>query len=225
MKLLEGMARRFAVDASDLLNRTVTTGVRVSSALWRPQLCVVGVGVTRNHHQPRIVPLRLRSSTASGFLRLAYTLGMDDEKQFLTVHKSCVGVGADPDGERTLVHYDYDRAPGNGYSNPHVQVEGESLALRSMCERSPHATRRLGGLHFPVGGRRFRPTLEDVIEFLITERLAAAHPGWEAAIEEHRTRWWETQVKACVRRHPEWAAHALRTQGWAIKPPDCERST
>lgn len=41
-------------------------------------------------------------------------------------------------------------------------------------------------LHFPVGGRRFRPILEDVIEFLIAEKLAEPRARWADALGRER---------------------------------------
>jgi hypothetical protein len=47
---------------------------------------------------------------------------------------------------------------------PSLQVGGHSEPLTEIWRQ--HVP-RLGQLHLPVGGHRFRPTLEDVIELLI----------------------------------------------------------
>jgi hypothetical protein len=198
---LSDLARAFADDLSDLLNRTVTHGVRVSSSR-ADQHFVVGVGVTPKNPRPQPTPLTTGRRTATGYLYLAYRLEMDDEDQFLAVAKSTVGLYADADRRGTLFHDDYERAPGNDYPNPHVQVVGESRALAAIRERAPEATAKVGEIHLPVGGRRFRPTLEDVIELLIVEQLAVAHGDWKRAIHQHRERWRERQLKAAVRRDP-----------------------
>jgi hypothetical protein len=70
--------------------------------------------------------------------------------------------------------------------------------------------------HFPVGGRRFRPTLEDIIEFLVLERLVEAHHGWEDAAGEHRSEWDRRQLRAAVRRDPETAMEQLRSMNLDI---------
>ena len=36
------------------------------------------------------------------------------------------------------------------------------------------------------GGKRFRPSLEEIVEFLVVEGLTGGRPGWDAAVEEHR---------------------------------------
>jgi hypothetical protein len=53
----------------------------------------------------------------------------------------------------------------------------------------------LDRLHFPVGGRRFRPILEDVIEFLIVERLARARDGWADVLSQERDRYYGIQLQ------------------------------
>jgi hypothetical protein len=73
--------------------------------------------------------------------------------------------------------------------------------------------RPLKDFHFPVGGRRFRPSLEDVIEFLVAERLASPRTGWESAVEEHRAKWEDRQLRAAVCRNPDVAIAQLREQG------------
>jgi hypothetical protein len=77
----------------------------------------------------------------------------------------------------------------------------------------------LGQLHLPVGGRRFRPTLEDIVEFLVLEGICDERPGWENAVQEHRMRWRENQLKAAVRRYKGWAAEAPRELNYDVKPP------
>lgn len=47
-----------------------------------------------------------------------------------------------------------------------------------------HLAGRVGGrLHFTVGGKRFRPCLEDVIEMLTVEGLLSGRDGWSDAVE------------------------------------------
>jgi hypothetical protein len=98
-------------------------------------------------------------------------------------------------------------------------VAGTSPALDKIRERRPAVATELGQLHFPVGGRRFRPTLEDIVEFLVLEGICDGRPGWENAVQEHRMRWRENQFKAAVRRYKGWAAEALRELNYDVKPP------
>lgn len=218
-KKLERLAREFAGDVQDLLNRTVTNGVRLSATRRSREHWVAGVGVTKGRWTPAIVPLKAGAKAATAFLQVAYTFEMDPEDAFLAVTRSAIHVHADAHGRTTFFHYDYDRNPTNRYPNPHVQALGESAALAAIWTRSSGAECRLGDIHFPVGGRRFRPTLEDVIEMLAVEHLVVPRAGWEAVVEQHRQRWEEIQVKATVRRHTGWAAQVLRAHGWTVLPP------
>lgn len=133
------------------------------------------------------------------WMSLSYQVRMDDEQRYLTVHSSYCGIFADADLECCLCHFDYEREKER-YTPAHVQVHGESPALR-LLNRCSDAKRPLGKLHFPVGGRRFRPCLEDVIEFLVAERLVDAHPGWETVVEDGRARFQRMQLKAAMRRN------------------------
>ena len=64
-----------------------------------------------------------------------------------------------------VCHYDYDREPGNEYPVAHFQINGTSDSLDTVYDRVGIPA-DLKSLHFPVGGKRFRPTLEELIEFL-----------------------------------------------------------
>jgi hypothetical protein len=68
-------------------------------------------------------------------------------------------------------------------------------------------------LHLPVGGRRFRPTLEDLIEFLITERLVKGNEGWQKPLAASRNQFQVNQMRALIRRFPTEAAAAVREFG------------
>jgi hypothetical protein len=144
---------------------------------------------------------------------------MDAEGTYLTVNKSQVGLYASADLDSMIFHYDYNREPANQYPSAHFQVAGQSEPLATVIERSASASKSLRDLHFPVGGRRFRPTIEDVVEFLVIEELADAHSGWHTAVEERREAWRKIQLKAAVRRYPEWAAETLRAVGYQVVDP------
>jgi hypothetical protein len=60
-----------------------------------------------------------------------------------------------------------------------------------------------------VGGRRYRPTLEDVIEFLVIENLADARDGWADVLACHRKAWERLQLSAAIRADPGTARDVL----------------
>ena len=76
--------------------------------------------------------------------------------------------GSEPDDTRLGVHR---------RSAAHVQIHGASEELAYAQAVSGLRLRRLEMFHIPVGGRRFRPTLEDFIEFLHAEKLIWLHDG------------------------------------------------
>ena len=75
-------------------------------------------------------------------------------------------------------------------------------------------------LHLPVGGDRFRPCLEDVIEFLVVECRFDCQGGWRAPSEAGRERWRRMQTRTAVRDSPSEAAAALRSLGYTVAAPE-----
>ena len=73
--------------------------------------------------------------------------------------------------------------------------------------------RSLENLHLPVGGRRLRPTLEDLIEFVITERLVKGKDGWQEALRPSREAFSVIQMRALIRHYPTEARAAVRELG------------
>lgn len=72
-------------------------------------------------------------------------------------------------------------------------------------------TRQLERLHFPVGGRRYRPALEDVVEFLITEGLAVPRDErWEDVLRAEREAFQRIQLHAAIRRDPDAGREVLK---------------
>lgn len=151
-----------------------------------------------------------------------FTTQFDPEERYLTVGKSKIGLSLGPGDEATqmLLHYDYVREPAHQYPGAHVQVGGTSSVLMAWCQGAKVAPKELHKLHLPVGGKRYRPSLEDVIETLVVEGLAPGRAGLEAAVERHRQRWMERQLRAAVRRDLESAAAELRDAGYMVfRPP------
>jgi hypothetical protein len=77
----------------------------------------------------------------------------------------------------------------------------------------------LSKIHLPVGGRRFRPALEDVLEALIDERIVSGSPIWRDVLNESRDEFRRRQLKAAIRREPDVAAAALRALRYTVEEP------
>jgi len=99
---------------------------------------------------------------------------------------------------------------------------GKSYRRDVAAGRKP----RVADLHFPVGGHRFRPCLEDVIEMLWIEfGIDVKTTTAGAAIKSGREAWRTMQVRAAVADDPENAAAELRELGYIVSPPSAPRAS
>jgi hypothetical protein len=76
---------------------------------------------------------------------------------------------------------------------------------------------RLSDIHFPLGGARMRPCLEDVLEMLHCEFGVDLERGAQTVLDEGRARWRRRQIGAAVRDAPEEAVRVLRELGYPIE--------
>ena len=179
------------------------------------------VGYQIGRLKPIGQPFALTVSRASPRLsiHLVHSLGLDDAGEHLTTIRSSYQL-SNAATDEPVVTYDYARDPPNEYPEAHLHIQGEAVAIQDMLERCGRRKDKPDDLHFPVGGRRFRPCLEDLIEFCILERLVTPRNGWSAALNKSRNRFLDAQLRAAVRRFPESAATELRSQGWRVAAPD-----
>lgn len=127
--------------------------------------------------------------------------------------------------EAPIVRLEYEsRTTGPPVS--HWQFHGERgslsfiLALTHTSGRHRAVPMSLSALHFPTGGRRLRPGIEDFVQFLIQECGFDARPGWRRAVEDGRELARRFQFRAAVRDHQAEAAEVLKNNGWTVRPPD-----
>lgn len=108
----------------------------------------------------------------------------------------------------------------------HWQFHGERGALSFLLARAfqkgkkGSAPMSLSSLHFPTGGRRFRPGLEDFIHFLIQDCGVDRLDGWKRALEDGRELARRFQVRTIARDYPAEVAQVLRDRGWSVAPPE-----
>lgn len=189
--------------------------MRISAALHESGKSWVGAGVTPKSWVPQPIAVTLGKKKPRCFLLVAYILGLDAEGTYLTVEKSTYGLYTDENLDRLILHYDYIRDPDHGYPGAHLQLNGESETLAELCGLAG-VNKDLKKLHLPVGGTRFRPTLEDLVEFLIVEELIDdVREGADVAINDRREEWYRLQLRAAVRRDPQTAAEVLAELGSA----------
>lgn len=201
-------ARGSADRLSSVLNSTVTTGVRLSAVETSRGEVLVGCGVGKQDVSPRAFPLNKAPAGQTLWMLVSYRLAPDEEEKYLQVNSSVVALTADEDGHEELLHFDYERDKAHNYPEAHLQVVATSPSWQLA---SPG--RSLGRLHLPVGGRRYRFTLEDIAAFLLRERLASASKDAVSTLAEHRAEFERQQLRAAIRRDPETARAYLEELG------------
>ena len=208
---LRGEANRFAGELSDLLNNTVTDGIRIRAVTDRAgQRASIGYELPpRDLVNFKMIPLARQRDKPNLYLGMLFRMAPDDASRYPMIRSSVIFLSLDnePDG-RTVLHYDYERDKADDYPEAHLQVCATSPEWEEIAGRRP-----LEKLHLPVRGRRFRPTIEDLIKFLIVEKLVKARDGWQEPIERGREGFELRQLRAAVRRNPEAALSVLRQEG------------
>ncbi|MEU4147494.1 hypothetical protein [Streptomyces parvulus] len=144
--------------------------------------------------------LRPRAPRAELWMDVSFQLQLDAEREHLMVKQSFFGVFGAKAAKHGLFHYDYERNKADGYPDAHLQVYGVSELFTTLNDPRVDTGRSLAQVHFPVGGKRFRPCLEDVIEFLIVERLVEARENYEKVLEAGRETFRRNQLMAAMRR-------------------------
>jgi len=157
-------------------------------------------------------------------MALSFYLALDREGLHLKVQKSTFAVYSVLD-RTPIVRLEYDaamtRVPAAHW---HIHAERGAfshLLARAHAVGAGHVTRphELSSLHFPVGGERFRPCLEDFLEFLVSECGVDARSGWDGAVRRGRSDWRKRQLRALTRDAQQEAAETLTALGWTVTPP------
>jgi hypothetical protein len=105
----------------------------------------------------------------------------------------------------------------NTRPHSHVQFHGHRGALSHLLSRAGHPTPHdVSSLHLPTGGSRFRPCLEDVVQFLIAECSFDHLADWQRHVDAGRERWRRRQVAAAVRAVPSEAVRVLEDMGYTV---------
>lgn len=169
-------------------------------------------------------------------LLVSYLCARDSAGVHMRVDKSTFAVYFGPAAGIPLFRYDYDATRGGHLPRAHLQVPHDRQDLAAVVSLAGDATPlarkrsrdialkgrlpRPDDLHFPVGGDRFRPALEDVLQILIDVLGVRARDGWRNVIIENRREWRTKQLKAAVRDHPGAAVTALEQLGYLIQCPE-----
>jgi hypothetical protein len=160
-------------------------------------------------------------ASESGLAELAanYKLCVDSYGDHLAVDHSSFVLKAKVD-RAPIIRWDYDRDARSKPSS-HVQVTAHRGALSHLLSRLEHRTpHSIESLHIPMGGDRFRPCLEDIVEFLIRDCGFPGADCWESDLREGRARWRRIQTRAVVRDAPGEAVAVLTALGYSVTPPE-----
>lgn len=235
MVSLNSAAETFAAILTAVVNGTVNRDARfVVTPLKEDQNLVwifaEGSTPARRLDIPIVAGLK-RGQPVRLWLGTSFQVRLDDSREHLAVQSSIFALIIDEKSQRPAVRVEYDRDRGNEpddatpgahrRSAAHVQIHGSSEELAYIQGlQGSEPLRGLEKFHIPVGGRRFRPSLEDFIEFLWTERLIGPlHNGWQEVLAKHRSHWLDLQLQAAVRGDPATAIAQLEAMGYKISPP------
>lgn len=141
-----------------------------------------------------------------------------------------------------VIAFDYRRQPvSREVPSAHLNIDSNNESIlymlaesgnsRRVRSRRAKAQKRSGkdqsvvtehgserDVHVPVGGARFRPCLEDVLEMLIVEfGVDHSHGDWRGALAQGRRRWRQHQLRAAINDNPDVAIHQLRELGFSVQ--------
>jgi hypothetical protein len=207
-------AEQFAAEVAEVLSGTVTPDdIAVAARVHEAR---VVVGPVNEQGLPSKLTLPV-TETATVRLDISFSCSWDSEGKYLMVQRSAFKISIGHVKE-PLIRFEYVRS--RDYAPAHVQVHAESGAL-GLHLGAIGSTKlpKLQDLHLPVGGKRFRVSLEDVIEFLVEDLDVPPKDGWEDVIQSGRTRWFARQLGAVVRSDQQTAVRTLEDLGYTVQPP------
>jgi hypothetical protein len=204
---LQAEVERFAEDVGQLLH-AVFSDAPTPVAERRGVRYVV---------EPEPVPLTVNGDHLAD-LSIIQWFCLDSDGEYLAVEKSTFSLAAAGTRE-PLIRWEFER---DAHTKPHahVHVHAERGAMTHLLSRSGHTSpASLWSVHVPVGGARFRPCLEDVVQFLVVECRFDKKNDWRAAVDRGRESWRRLQLRTAVRDAPGEAADVLRQLGYTVDAP------
>ena len=224
-KLLEAKADELAWTLTDALgyfadNDFVLETVIAQSARGNS----IVIQFAQKEDLPKVVKLKSRGWPVLG-LGMKINCTWDSQGKHLAVEKSSIRVmpyGSDTEAPLFRVEYVKDQDSHRPSSHIHVHAHRDEFthlmgfASKFDVERTKKVRNyfrrgtRLSELHFPTGGHRFRPCLEDVLEMLRVEfKLDVDNGKWQQHLRTARENWRRTQLAAAVRDCPDEALRVL----------------
>lgn len=195
---------------------------------------VISIRLKQTNGQPGIIPLLSRGMTVIG-VSFEYRCSWDSTNQFLAVQSSTIGVFAFANPvANPLFRVEYRRNPDSHRPSSHFHLHAHrdefthlmSFATKLEVEKTKKVENyfrkgtRLSQFHFPTGGHRFRPCLEDILEVLRVEfKLDVNTNEWIPHLKQARLKWRQVQTSAVVRDDPQTALRVL-TEHFGMPEPE-----
>jgi hypothetical protein len=151
-------------------------------------------------------------------LRVMFQCTADAAGEYLAIERSDFGLYS-IDGRLPVFRLDFRR---DMHTVPacHWNVHAESgPASRLLTLGNPDHSGAFSKLHFPVGGPRMRPCLEDFLGMLLHEFGVDRLSDASTVLCEGRERWRRRQIGTSVRDAPEEAARVLEELGYTVSEP------
>ncbi|WP_284781368.1 hypothetical protein [Corynebacterium sp. UMB4614] len=219
---LDTLVHEFVDDLRDSVRAFTGRDFKFSTEVMEPG--AVSIRLAQHDEEAGIIPLRLNEHAILG-LRIEFRCSWDSTKSFLAVERSSFAVyPRDKANGEPLFRVEYDRRKSS-YPSSHIHVHAHrdemthllglhrklnpsnDKKVKNFIETYPSLSR----FHFPTGGHRFRPCLEDVLEALRQEfKLKVPRKkDWEDRLAEARLKWRKIQTAAAVRDCPDAALRVL----------------
>lgn len=233
---LHNQAEDFANEISELLNATVSKNVALKTSAIGADVFWIGPS-EKPATAKNLPPIELLSGPkANGVPQLGmsvrFKLGFEAVERRLVALDSVIAINALTNPIRPIARWEYVRDGGiepgivskkrHRRQAAHLHVHGHSEDLLTLFRTAdvPHLealSGRLENLHFPVGGRRFRPSLEDILEFLEKHKIITGfHTGGSAVLERSREQWLRQQLRAAVVDDLHTAISVIRELGFEV---------
>ena len=208
---------------------------------------IVSIRLAQKDGQPGVVPLRAKGKAIIG-VTIAYKCIWNSNGEYLAVDRSSikiiplVGSGREP-----LFRVEYVRDQDAHYPSSHFHIHAHrdefthlrGFAAKLDVERAGKvddylsSPSHLSAFHFPTGGHRFRPCLEEVLECLRVEfKLDVPNERWQPHLREARLKWRKIQTASVVQDNPEEALRVLvnvfnmpEPEGWTCPQSDIKKLT
>lgn len=226
-------AELFANDLNEIVNGTISSGIEFVVTPIENQNFAWVMADSNRKLKSRLIPITCNLKNGESpwiWLNVYFKVTLKNQS-YLTVDSSAMSLIIDESSRRPVFRVEFDRDRGveptdevtgvHSRNAAHVHIHGASPDLSYIHGRNGlPKVRALEEHHFPVGGRRFRPTLEDFIEFIYLEEIVLElKEGWRDVLRKHRTNWLDIQLRAAVRENPHIAVEKLIEMGYSVQSP------